>query len=322
MLAEFLLTPDALVAGFGLEGRDAIEELKACFLPKRSVPIALLSKLGEEWEIAAARKIARINSANRHSAIAMFTQLLNEASISRPGVRVHVDDENGWIQAARTSNNQVPFDRIVVSMTAKPPASNGVSIADFVDDDFWQQYQNPRHVGRDLVSQEPALKCLCAHSEWMIIRMPQIRGGSGDEIATVKQIIQLSSRLPNGFRKSAIDLHVCLQDKIPEQNLIDGVSDNLSQYVRQGVQIRLSLWPIKHFYNRELIAGDLSRTSTGEEIRRPLWYITMNHVAIGRRDVDALGESGNTWSMFSRKDAYSRYEGLQVSTPLRTLTLE
>ena len=319
MLAEFMLTPDALLAGFSREGRDAIDELKACFLPGRTVPVALLSKLGEEWVNAAARKIARINTAHRHKAMAVFQQLLSDASLSRPGVRIHIDDENGWIQAARSSNSQVTFERIVVSPAANPPTGNGITVADFVNDVFWECYENPRPVARDLVSQEPALKCVCAHSEWIIIRMPQISGGSGDELATVKQVIRLSNRLPKGFHKSAIDLHVCLQRGMSEQTLIDGVAAELEEYVRQGVTIQLSLWP--HFINRELIAGDMCRTSPGEQFRRPLWYITMAHVAVGRREANDT-ESGNTWSLLSRKKAFERHEALKAAKPLQTLILK
>ena len=319
MLAEFMLTPDALLAGFSREGRDAIDELKACFLPGRTVPVALLSKLGEEWVNAAARKIARINTAHRHKAMAVFQQLLSDASLSRPAVRVHIDDENGWIQAARSSNSQVTFERIVVSPSATPPMGNGLTLAEFLNDVFWEGYENPRPVARDLASQEPALKCICAHSEWIIIRMPQINGGNGDELATVKQIIQLSNRLPIGFHRSAIDLHVCVQRGMSEQALLDGVSSQLEQYVRQGVTIQISLWP--HFINRELIAGDLPKTSTGEQFRRPLWYITMAHVAVGRREANDT-ESGNTWSLLSRRRAFARHEELKASTPLQTLILK
>jgi hypothetical protein len=319
MLAEFMLTPDALLAGFSREGRDAIDELKACFLPGRTVPVALLSKLGDEWVNAAARKIARLNSAHRHKAMAVFQQLLSDASLSRPGVRVQIEDENGWIQAARSSNSQVTFERIVVSPSATPPMGNGLALTDFVSDGFWEGYENPRVVARDLASQEPALKCICAHSEWMIIRMPQISGSSGDELATVKQIIRLSNRLPAGFHNSAIDLHVCLQRGISEQKLIDGVSAELADHVRQGVTIQLSLWP--HFINRELIAGDLSRTSSGEQFRRPLWYITMAHVAVGRREANDT-ESGNTWSLLARRRAFARYEDLRAATPLQALMLK
>lgn len=319
MLAEFMLTPDALLAGFSRDGRDLADELRACFLPGRTVPVALLSKLGDEWENAAAKKIARINAAHRVNAMAVFQRLLSDASLSRPSVRIHIDDENGWIQAARSSNSQVTFERIVVSPSAKPPMGNGLALTDFVSDGFWEGYENPRPVARDLASQEPVLKCVCAHSEWIIIRMPQINGGSGDELATVKQIIQLSNRLPTGFHKSAIDLHVCVQRGMSEQTLLEGVSSQLEQYVRQGVTIQLSLWP--HFINRELIAGDLPKISSGEQIRRPLWYITMNHVAVGRREANDT-ESGNTWSLLSRRRAFARHEVLKAATPLHTLTLK
>ena len=319
MLAEFMLTPDALLAGFRREGRDAIHELEQCFLPKRTAPVALMSKLGDEWVSAATKRIARINGPLRNDAMAAFQRLLDNASLARPSVSVNSDDENGWIQAARSSNSQVTFERIVVSPSATPPAGNGVALTDFLQDIFWERYENPRPVARDLVSQEPVLKCVCAHAEWIIIRMPQIRGGSNDEIETVKQIIQLSNGLPNGFQKSAIDLHVCLQGKLTQQDLIDGVSAELSEYVRQGVKIQLSIWP--GFISRELILGDLSRDSLGEKTRRPLWYITMAHVAVGRREANDT-ESGNTWSLFSRKRAFARHEQLKAATPLHTLTLQ
>ncbi len=149
--------------------------------------------------------------------------------------------------------------------------------------------------------------------------MPQIWGGSDDEIATVKQIIELSNGLPNGFQNSVIDLHVCLRGRLTQRDLIDGVSAELSKCVRQGVTIQLSIWP--RFISRELILGDLTRGSLGESIRRPLWYITMAHVAVGRREANDT-EFGNTWSLLSRKKAFARHEELKAATPLQKLTLK
>jgi hypothetical protein len=318
MLAEFMLTPDALLAGFTREGRDAVDQFKACFLPQRAVPVALLSGLGTEWEKAVTQRVARINKAYRHKAIDAFEKLIADASLSRRSVNIQVDDENAWIQCALGSNAEVPFEGIVVSPSVTPPGGNGVALSDFVSDGFWEAYENPRTVARDLPSQKRALRCVCAHSEWILIRMPQISGGSGDEIATVKQIIELSNDLPTGFHRSAIDLHICLQRGVSENDLIDGVSAELAELVRGGATIRVSLWP--RFINRELIVGDIRRTSPGDEFRRPLWYITMAHVAVGRREANDA-EAGNTWSLFSRKRAYGRYEELRTATPLKTLIL-
>ncbi len=137
MLAEFMLTPDALLAGFSRGGREAIEELEMCFLPKRATPVALLSKPGDEWVSAATKRIARINGPLRNDAMATFQRLLDNASLARPSVSVRSDDEIGWIQVAQSSNSQVAFERIVVSPSATPPTGNGVALTDFLNDAFW-----------------------------------------------------------------------------------------------------------------------------------------------------------------------------------------
>jgi hypothetical protein len=154
-----------------------------------------------------------------------------------------------------------------------------------------------------------------------MLRLPQIRGGSDDEIVTVKQIIRLSNQVPAGFRKTAIDLHICMQPRITEQSLIGGVSGELSAFVRKGIQIRLTLWPEKHFVNRSLLAGDFAKTSSGDFVPRPLWFITMTHVAVGRRNAGNAGEEDNTWSLFSRQEAHKRFEQLKSDTLGKSIPL-
>ena len=318
MLAEFMLTPDALLAGLSGEAGDTADELKGCFLPGRGVPTALVSKLGEEWQRAVTRKIAGMKETYRSKAMKLLERLLDECSVERPSVRVDVDDENGWIAAARSSNSQLAFERIVVAASATTLISNEVPLHEFLQNVSWDAWRYSRIVARDHKSQEPALKCVCAHSAWITIRMPQIRGGSDDELFTVKQVIRLSNRLPPGFPKSAIDLHVCLQRGVSERVLIDGISAELEEYVREGVAIELSLWP--PFIGRELIAGDIAGKSSGEQVRRPRWYITMGHVAVGRREANDTA-AGNSWSLFARNEAFARHEKLKDETPLRKLTL-
>jgi len=177
---------------------------------------------------------------------------------------------------------------------------------------FWENLPNPRLVGRDTATQEDALRAICVHSAWLLIRLPQIRGGNDDEIVTVKQILRLSNRLPAGFRNSDINLQICSIHNIPERNLVGGVKSELDSYIRQGAKITLTIWPERHFVNRELIGGEYATTSQGALVPKPLWWITMTHVAVGGRNATNAGETGNTWSLFSRQKAQKRYEQIKA----------
>jgi hypothetical protein len=318
MLAEFFFTPEALADDDGRNGTDVIRELEQCFFPLRSVPIVLLCKLGEQWEIAASRQIARIKNPNhRADAMAMFKRL-SQLCVGRPLATAQVNTETEWMNAGLSSVAEVPFEKIIVSSRMQASSTKVASIKEFLTEGFWKPFENPRLVGRDCGSQEGVLRAICTHADWMILRMPQIRGGSDDEIVTVKQIIKLSNQLPSGFRKTAIDIQVCMRKNIPERNLFGGIADELSTLVKQGMQIRLTIWPEKHIVNRELIAGEFAKTSSGTRVTRPLWYVTMTHVSVGSRDSASAGEAGNTWSLFSRQKAFERHQQLLAATPIRS----
>lgn len=323
MLAEFLLTPDAIVDAYGREGIDAVRELTSCFFPTRATPLALVCKLGDEWERTTSFKIARIANVNhRQAAMELFKRLMSShLHVTRPATSQIHGAESDWVAAGLKSNLHACLNNIVVSGQGTPPANIGTSVSDFVSDSFWEGFQNPRLVGRDILRQQQVLTAFCTHTDWLLMRLPQIRGGSDDEIVTVKQIVKLSNQLPVGFRKSAIDLHVCMQPRITAENLIHGISGELNTLVRQGARIHLSIWPEKHFVNRELIGGDTTKTSPGELVRRPLWWMTMTHVAVGSRHATNSGEAGNTWSLFSRQMAHDRYKQISAASPVDSVLL-
>jgi len=322
MLAEFLFTPDALADDDGRNGSDVIRELEQCLFPFRSVPIALLCKLGDQWEIAASGRVARIKNHNHRTNAMAMLQKLSQLYVGRPLTAPQAKTEIEWVNSALNSVSQVPLDKIIVSSNTTPMSNAVASLKDFVTEEFWKPFENPRLVGRDPNSQEKVLRAICTHSDWMILRLPQIRGGSDDEIVTVKQIVKLSNKLPPGFRKMEIDVQVCMQKNISEGNLFGGIASELCTFVNQGIRIRLTIWPEKHFVNRELIAGELAKTSTGDLVPRPLWYITMTHVSVGSRDAANAGEAGNTWSLFSRQKAFERHQQLSVDKPIRSELLK
>lgn len=323
MLAEFLLTPDAMSDSDDRDGADVVRELSSCFFPSRATPLTLVCKLGgSEWEDATSKRIARISNVNhRNAAMGLFQKLLSQHCISRPSIDVATDTEAGWIKAGVSSNSHVPFNNIIVSKNATPPANLGASISEFISETFWDQLSNPRLVGRETTPQEKVLRAICTHSDWLLMRLPQIRGGSDDEIVTVKQIIKLSNRLPTGFRNSFIDLHICLSGSFTERQLTQSVSNQLTSFIRNGVQIRLTVWPKGHFINRELLGGEFTKTSPGDILRRSLWWITMTHVAVGSQRAANAGEAGNTWSLFPRQKAHERIEAIESETPLHTEVL-
>ncbi|MCA8998952.1 MAG: hypothetical protein KDA80_18275 [Planctomycetaceae bacterium] len=150
--------------------------------------------------------------------------------------------------------------------------------------------------------------------------MPQIRGGSDDEIVTVKQVIELANNLPDGFRKTSIDVHICLQEKIPEARLVGNVKSELLPFVKKGIEIDLTVWPEKHFINREIIGGEFARQSDGKK-PRPRWRITMQHVAVGKRKESAGRDSANEWSIHPRNVAHNRYEEIKADSASRSFRI-
>lgn len=323
MLTEYLLTPDVLSDSDGRDGTDVVRDLKNCFFPFAATPTALVCRLGgEEWTRAVSTKIARIPNVNhRQLAMSLMTQLVEQLAVTRPAVRRPSEDEAGWIAAGVQSSAQVRLGKVVVSGQATPPTNLGTSLREFVSPAFWELLPNPRLVGREIATQEGVLRAVCTHSEWIVVRLPQIRGGGDDEIVTVKQIVTLANRLPVGFRKTEIDLHICVPSRIPEANLLTGVKAELQRFVRDGITINVATWPEKHFVNRELVAGEYATTSPGVKVRKPLWWITMTHVAVGGRNAASAGEAGNTWSLFPRQKAHERYEKIKAETPLNLVTL-
>ncbi len=200
MLAEVFLTPNSIADSCGNAGSDFITQLTNCLFPFSTASVVLICKLGgEEWANATARRIARIsNPRQREDAMSLFKRIQSDLCVTRPAVTRGSNDEAAWIQAAKISAAQLALHKIVVS-DGSPTTSGIETVASFIKPDFWEAISNPRFVGRDENSQESALRYVCAHSDWLVLRFPQIRGGNDDEIVTVKQILRLTSEVPQGF---------------------------------------------------------------------------------------------------------------------------
>lgn len=319
MLREFLLTPDSISDVSDDNAAETLRDLKTCLFPFAATPTALICNLGgNEWISATSRKIATITDpTHRTLAQGLFTKIVDQVSVSRPRTNHKGSDEADWISSGIKSSTSIPLNGIVVSKDSKAPPDPCMPMVAFVSPEHWQKHPNPRLVGRDRTEQEDVLRTFCTHSDWILIRMPQIRGGSDDEIVTVKQIIKLATDLPSGYKKSDIDLHLCNIRNIDQHRLVNGVASELGRFLRQGVNVTLTLWPERHFVNREIIGGDYTRTSENETIRRPRWLMTMTHVAVGSRNANNAGEAGNTWSLFPRDQAFKRLEEIDAMPPIQ-----
>lgn len=317
MLTEFLLTPDSFTDSAEDDTAETLRALQSCLFPFAATPSALICNLGgKNWVRATSRKIVEIQNPN-HKMLAqsLFTKIVDQVSVSRPLTKDPGNNESNWITSGIASAKKVPLNGIVVSRKSGSPPLPCLPMSEFISPEHWLGCPNPRLVGRTTSDQENVLRAFCTHSDWILIRMPQIYGGSDDEIVTIKQIIKLATNLPDGFKKSDIEIHLCKIRNVSDDNLLRGVALQLKRFVQQGVKVTFKLWPEKHFVNREIIGGDITRTTQTEAIRRPRWMMTMTHVAIGSNNANNAGESGNTWSLFSRENAFEHFQKIEGQKP-------
>lgn len=316
MLAEFLFTPEALVDNDGRNGSEVVRELKRCFSSSSSSPTAIACKLGDDqWIGAVNKQIARIADRNHRSAAISFLKwLLENCSVSRPATNNAINDESGWIESGVKSALQVPLDNIVTSRQQASSKGLEIRLSDFISEQFWEKHPNPRFVDRTTSVQNQALRTVCVHSDWILLRFPYVKGGCEDEIVTVKQVIGLSSKLPEGFSKSFIRLQVCERKGRDSANLISSVFNEIAGAFEGEVRIQIEVVP--EFLNRELIAGDFTVDSSGKTFERPRWLITMSHVAVAANRNRNLNTSANTWNLFDRRIAFERFEEIRSASPV------
>jgi hypothetical protein len=321
MLTEFLLTPDAFVQTGDAASSDPLRELQDCLFPFNAVSPVLLCQLGgDEWRRAIGQRVAKIANVNqRTKAQSLLVKILDQIAVIRPGPERAGDCETDWIAAGQLSAKKVPLERIVVCNGATLPKNTGVTLKEFTRSDFWQPYGNPRLVGRNLDAQAATLRALCTHADWLVVRLPQIRGSGDDEIVSAKQIIELATDLPAGFTKSAVELHICQRKGIPDDRLIRQVVGELRHVGKSEVCLDVLLWPEGQILNRELLAGTYAKTSVGELHRRALWWLTMTHVAVGGKSPH--GDDANAWSLFSRVQANTRLVALTAQKPLQRISV-
>jgi hypothetical protein len=320
MIAEFFLTPDAFC-----ESDEGIRQLKTCLFPFGNPPVGVICHFGEEeWETIVSRRIVKIPNANQRTlAMKLFQRVCSEVAVFRPPIVETPNDEDGWITQAQRSSTDLALDGIVASQNVEPLPGDCTRLSDFTSSAHWENFGNPRLVGRDVASQVPILNSICAHSDWLIIRMPQVKGGIDDEIVTIKQIIQLANRLPAGYKKSDIFVDVPLLKNYEEKFGTQAGAERLMRQVKSelaaekvvGAELSVSIYPVKSFVNREVVAGEFAKESDGNISFKARWYLTMNHVAVGGKQA-AQRDDSNSWNLYARSEASDRLDELGESEAL------
>lgn len=317
MLAEFFLTPEVFC-----DSDEGLRDLQTCLFPFGNTPVALICQLGDHWKKAIVDKIVRIpNQNHQHLAMTLFEKVCEDIAVARPAGGNAPPDEPSWIRTAQQSHRVLELDGVVVSDNLPNPPNECTTLAEFVVPPFWEDYPNPRFIQRDVGAQESVLRPFCAFSDWIIVRMPQIRGGNEDEIVTVKQIIRLATNVPSGFRKSSIELHFPLDERLSRnpKRVMSSVLQELREVAEPNSEVMIKLLPTGSFVNREILGGEFAAVSSGESKMRARWLITMNHVAVGRRrDRDRERDDANSWNLYSRHKADERLKELSEVTPLLT----
>jgi hypothetical protein len=306
MLAEFLLTP----ATFDVDDvqlRSRLFELRQLFFPRQGVSTFVACQLGGlDWQKAVTRKIARIrNHELREEAQLFFHKLVEDASVIRPSSLTDVEScEKSWIEAGKRSAAMFAFDGIVANGVTND-SENIFSFDQFVSDSVFERFKNPRFVSRSEDFQAPALRAICLHSDWLIVRLPQIKGGNDDEIVTLKQILGLASSRVKIKSPCTVEVHIASRLTEPScSNVRNSIFKEL-EGVNNG-ECDLSIRMVPKFLDRMIFGGEWAQVSGGKKRRRLRWMITMSHVAIHARREACSDEC--TWALHDRKSANEYFE--------------
>lgn len=320
MLAEFFLTPDVF-----LGSAEDLNRLRECLFPINGNHVPVICQFDKErWETYLGHKIARIQQdRQRKLAMELFKRICDELAVYRPSVNGAPKCESDWINAARNSARVLALDDIVVSRVTVECPADCHRVSEFTGAGYWQQFGNPRLVGRDRQAQAAVLRTICAHAHWLIVRMPQVRGGFDDEVVTIKQIIQLANNLPEDFPRSDIFIEIPNSAAMEKEfgkldaakRLLRSVKAELREFRDTGGEVSIAVYPSKSVLDREVLAGEyVTGAKTSKEFKAR-WYLTMSHVAVGGRESsDAHG--GNSWSLHPRSIAASRLEELAGQVPV------
>jgi hypothetical protein len=142
-------------------------------------------------------------------------------------------------------------------------------------------------------------------ADWCIAELPFIKGGSDDEVVTLKQLIDVIRDLPRK-KPFELDLVTKLEDK--PAFWAGNVKEELRQTLKQSSVIKIRVFALSRYIDRYFTVGKSVTIAQGESKREVCRCIAVQHVAIGGN----RHSESNNWNLCNSIDTNSRYEKLQV----------
>lgn len=110
--------------------------------------------------------------------------------------------------------------------------------------------------------------------------------------------------------KCSVELHVCRQEKIPDDRLRSSIDDELSSFCNNFAGSERKIFPKQGFYRpanlRRRVGAPMPKDQRKRRVR---WLVIMTHVAIGKRRESSTEPC--TWSLFDRKSASTRLKQIK-----------
>ncbi len=270
-----------------------VELLRDLLIPRRSdVRNVLLADLpSPDWFKCITRSIATLPPQIRNHARTLVEKLATEALIPLPLPGAASRPTSGWQELGERALSEDAVD-LLLTLSGDENDSQRVPTTRLSDDQWLaESFQTAVTIPRDGVGQERILRRLLQNNQWCVLQFPYIKGYKGDELFTVRQVIQLACEMvPATLQR--VDLVLNVELGADPATLIDRIRPELTALKQRPPNCRIRVFRSpESFLDREMLFGTLNQ--------QPRWYVTAGHVAIhqdGSRDT-------TTWTLRSRKDA-------------------
>ena len=305
MIAEIFLTPQVFFDD-GSNSVQRLRDLKEVLFPRRgAAPIVVTNLTMGKWIHETSKMIlANQNRDVRELALDLFTRIEADILVDRSmPVEVSLKSESAWLEQAERTHSEFPLSLAVNSDPLNGMKVNGLNIVDDCNSDVLNEcLENPRRIERSTIAQDPILKSLCGHAQWMIIQFPFVRG-IDDEFETLGQIFQIVETRANWMPHCEIEIQIHPKHAKAIETIESQLQERHCKKSKHLVRLATH-----EFSDRTILAGDfIPRYGCPARIAR--WLIQPGHPAV-RFKKDKRSDHETTWSFFGRKEATKMLEKL------------
>lgn len=305
MITEVFLTPQVFFDN-GSNAIRRLQDLKEVLFPRRgAAPIVVTNLTRSKWVHETSRMIlANQNHEVRELALDLFTKIEADILVDRTmPVGVSPKSESAWLEQAERTHSEFPLSLAVNSEPSNRMKVNGLNIVDDCNSELLNEcLENPRRIERTTIAQDPVLKSLCGHAQWMIIQFPFVRG-IDDEYETLEQILRLIDSRANWMPHCEIEIQIHPKHAKAIETIERQLHERHCKKSKHLVRLATH-----EFSDRTILAGDfIPRYGCPVKIAR--WLVQPGHPAVRFNQVKR-SDLETTWSFFGRKEATEMLEKL------------